>query len=165
MRRILRKLSVIAILSAAVASCAISGSRGNGDDNYYSAFHTFDSQEWRYTDPVTFAVDTLRDRIAHRGTLLLSVRHTTGYEYSNLWLEMSYPLNDSVIKADTFNIILADDFGNWRGTGIGPSLQTTDTLATDFTIKRKEEIKLRHIMRVDNLAEIEQVGIIYLPNE
>ncbi len=165
MTRILRKITVIATVAAAAASCGISGSRGNGDDNYFSAFHAFDEQEWSYAKPVTFAVDTLRDSLARRGTLLLSVRHTTGYEYSNLWLEMSYPLNDSVVKADTFNIILADDFGNWRGAGIGPSLQTTDTLATDFTIRRGEAIKLRHIMRVDNLAEIEQVGIVYLPNE
>ena len=146
-----------------MASCGITGSRGNGDDNYFSAFHTFRSQKWDYARPVEFTVDTLRDSVSHGGSLLLAVRHTSGYEYSNLWLELSYPLNDSVTRRDTVNLILADDFGHWRGHGTGPSLQITDTIARDFTISKGMPLTLRHIMRVDTLPNIEQVGLVYLP--
>ncbi len=160
--RLAAAATVLAVVAATTA-CGITGSRGNGDDNYFSAFHTFTSREWNYAEPVTFRVDTLRDSIARGGGLLLSVRHTGGYRYGNLWLELSYPLNDSVMQVDTLNIILADDYGHWLGHGIGPSVQHSDTVARGIDIARGMEIKLRHIMRLDTLANIEQVGIVFLP--
>lgn len=163
--RLKNRILIIAAVAALSASCGITGSRGNGDDNYFSAFETFPGQVWEYARPAEFRVDTLRDSVARGGTLLLSLRHTNGYEYSNLWLELSYPVNDSIVRADTFNIILADDFGHWRGHGIGPSLQVTDTLSRDFTLRRGMPMTLRHIMRTDSLANIEQAGLVFLPEQ
>lgn len=157
------KCAVLAAIALMVASCGITGSRGNGDDNYFSAFKTFDNQLWSYAEPVEFVVDTLRDTLSRRGTLLLSLRHTHGYGYGNIWLELSYPLNDSVEQADTFNVVLADSYGRWLGHGSGPSMLVTDTLSRNFELHRGMKLRLRHIMRTDTLANIEQVGIVYLP--
>lgn len=159
------KWLILAALAAFTASCGITGSRGNGDDNYFSAFETFPRQEWLYAEPVKLRVDTLRDSVAHGGTLLLSLRHTDAYEYSNLWLELSYPASDSTTVTDTVNVILADVYGHWRGHGSGPSIQLTDTIATGFTITRGSTLTLRHIMRVDTLANIEQAGLVFLPED
>ncbi len=153
------------MLTAIAAGCGITGSRGNGVDNYFSAFETFPTQEWDYGAPAHFHVDTLRDSIARGGALMLSLRHTAGYAYSNIWLELGYPDSDSTLRTDTFCIVLADNFGRWRGHGTGPSVQLTDTLIKDFTLRRGSEITLRHIMRTDTLSDIEQAGIIYLPND
>lgn len=163
--RLLNRIMMIAAVAALAASCGITGSRGNGVDNYFSAFHTFADCKWDYVEPVDLAVDTLRDSVATGGTLLLALRHTDGYEYSNVWLELSYPDSDTTVHADTLNIVLADAYGRWRGHGTGPSLQVTDTIARDFTIRRGEHLRLRHIMRMDTLTNIEQVGIVFLPNE
>lgn len=158
------RIAAAAMLALSIASCGITGSRGNGDDNYFSSFTTFDGQRWLYSEPAVMRVDTLRDSIARGGTLVLSLRHTAGYEYSNIWLELSYPLTDSTVRRDTFNIPLADDFGRWYGRGSGPSLQLTDTLATGFTLRRGSTLTLRHIMRVDTLSNIEQAGIVFYPD-
>lgn len=158
------KVSVLAAISIIMGACGFAGLRGNGDDNYFSTFKTFENEEWSYYRPVELTVDTLRDSVAAGGSLLLSLRHTDGYEYSNLWLELSY-LRDDTIIADTFNIVLADDYGRWLGHGIGPSMQVSDTLYRNFTISRGMELHLRHIMRPDTIKEIEQIGIVYLPAE
>ncbi len=159
------RLLLAAIVAVLAAACGITGSRGNGDDNYFSGFATFGDNRWLYSEPVEMRVDTLRDSIAHGGTLLLSLRHTDGYEYSNIWLELSYMPDDSTVVADTLNVMLADVYGRWLGHGSGPSLQLTDTVAKDFMLKRGMPLKLRHIMRLDTLTNIEQVGIVYLPKD
>ena len=163
--RRLHRIVAGAVAGAMIASCGITGLHGNGDDNYYSAFVNFRGQEWLYSAPAVMIVDTLRDSVARSGTLVLSLRHSDAYEYSNIWLELSRPVNDTVVRRDTFNLLLADDFGRWYGRGSGPSLQLTDTLYTDFTLRRGDTLTLRHIMRVDTLANIEQAGIVYYPKE
>ena len=159
------RLSIAFVLAIVALACGITGSRGNGDDNYFSAFAGFGPDGWLYSEPVTMSVDTLRDSIARDGILLLSLRHTDGYEYSNLWLELSYINEDTTVVADTLNLILADNYGRWNGHGSGPSLQITDTVSKSFTLRRGMELKLRHIMRLDTLANIERVGIVYITKD
>ena len=150
------------LFSAVVLSCGREGQRGNGDDNYFSDFHTFSHTEWPYTDSIAFRVDTLRDSTAN-GPVSLALRHTNGFNWANLWVEVSLR-KDSALMADTFNIPLADVEGNWYGKGIGPSRQITFPLYDDVTINRGDTIWVRHIMRVDNLQNIEQIGIIFAGN-
>lgn len=159
------RLSIAFVLAIVAVACGITGSRGNGDDNYFSAFAGFGPDGWLYSEPVTMRVDTLRDSIARHGILLLSLRHADGYEYSNLWLELSYTDEDSAVVADTLNIILADTYGRWNGRGTGPSLQITDTVSENFILRRGMELKLRHIMRLDTLTNIERVGLVYIPKD
>lgn len=161
--KVLRNLSVA--LAVMLAACSIDGHYGNGDDNYFSAFASMPDTRWDYASPLTFAVDTLRDSVARRGDMLLTVRHTHGYEYRNLWLEIDYDVADSLSRPDTVNVILADVYGHWRGHGSGPSLQVVDTLAHGVALRRGQQIRVRHIMRLDTLPGIEQVGITFLPRE
>lgn len=161
--KVLRNLSLA--LAVLLAACSIDGHYGNGDDNYFSAFASMPDTRWNYASPLTFAVDTLRDSVARRGDMLLTVRHTHGYEYRNLWLEIDYDVTDSLSRPDTVNVILADVYGHWRGHGSGPSLQVVDTLSQGVALRRGQQIRVRHIMRLDTLGGIEQVGITFLPRE
>lgn len=158
------KTTAVVAVALMSVSCSIGGHHGNGDDNFYSAFTTFPGAEWQYAAPQDFVVDTLRDSVCPSGTLLLTLRHTEAYEYSNIWLEITYDADDSTAVADTVNIILADSFGHWRGRGSGASFQVTDTLRRRMPLRRQQRIALRHIMRVDTLQNIEQAGITYLPD-
>lgn len=157
--RVLIKLIAAVVLVCTTVACGREGQRGNGDDNYFSAFHSFRTTTWPYADTLAMPVDTLRDSIAS-GPLALSLRHTNGYNWANLWLEVSLR-RDSVLEADTFNIPLADVAGNWYGHGTGPSRQLTFPLYDEVELRRGDTIFLRHIMRVDNLEDIEQIGIIF----
>ncbi len=155
--------AVMAVVALVASACSIDGHYGNGDDNYFSAFATLRGAEWSYGEPVTFAVDTLRDSVSAPGDIVLTVRHTHGYEYRNLWLEIMPDVASTLSVPDTLNIILADPEGHWRGRGTGPSLQVNDTIARGVTLHRRQQIRLRHIMRRDTLDGIEQIGITFVP--
>lgn len=155
------RITIFALVAAVLSAC--NTGTAPGGDNYFSSFGTIGSDGWRYDAPVPMPVDTLRDSTA-TGTLVLSLRHGADYRYSNIWLEISKARRDSVVMRDTFDIILADDFGNWRGKGMGTTLQLTDTLRRHFTISRGDTLMLRHIMRLDTLEAVERVGLILIPD-
>ncbi len=163
MKGLKNKIAAITVLALTAAGCSVGGHHGNGDDNFFSAFTTFRDAAWPYAEPLTYAVDTIADSICPSGVLLLTLRHTHGYEFSNIWLELNYDLDDSCSRIDTFNVILADVYGKWRGSGPGNTFRINDTLRTDMPLRRHQRIGLRHIMRTDTLEEIEQIGISYLP--
>ncbi|MBO4943180.1 MAG: gliding motility lipoprotein GldH [Muribaculaceae bacterium] len=158
----LRSLSM-AVIAAIIASCSIDGHYGNGNDNFFSAFRTMPGAAWRYEEPVIFTVDTLRDSMAVEGDLLLTLRHTHGYEFRNLWLEIMPDLDNTLAKPDTLNIVFADVEGRWRGRGSGPSLQVSDTVAHGIYMRQGQKVRLRHIMRRDTVDGIEQIGITFIP--
>jgi len=166
LRHKLLPAAAFAILFATAAvSCSIDGHHGNGDDNYFSAFAAFPRARWLYTDHKTFTVDTLADSISQSGDLVLSVRHTNGYLFSNIWLELTCDVADSVARCDTFNIRLADVYGHWAGKGMGTSYQFNDTIIRDVRLRRHQQMRLRHIMRTDTLEGIEQIGISFFPHK
>lgn len=122
-------------------------------------FRPVDAKGWLYGDTVRFDIESA-DSMLH-GDVAVVVRHTAAYPYSNIWLEISHKQCDSVVT-DTANIVLADDFGNWQGRGAGLSFQRVDTVLRDVTIECPATIGVRHIMRVDVLTDIEQLGVIFI---
>lgn len=157
------KILIIFACIVMAASCSINGHQGNGDDNFFSSFTTFANEEWPYAEPFEVTVDTLADSICRRGDLLLTLRHSDAYRFSNIWLEVAYDLDDTTETADTVNIILSDVYGHWRGRGMGSSFQVNDTIRKAMPLRRHQRLRVRHIMRTDTLEDIEQIGISYLP--
>ena len=60
---------------------------------------------------------------------------------------------------DTLDIRLADVYGRWLGSGFGASYQREVTVSPAAVVDITRPVALRHIMRVDTLQGIEQVGI------
>ena len=54
---------------------------------------------------------------------------------------------------------LADVYGRWHGQGFGASYQFSRPFNTGVTLVRGDSVTVRHIMRVDTLRGIEQIGI------
>lgn len=133
----------------------LSGCRRNGE--YPGQFITIDNTRWEYGDTLTFnqSRDTIADDVIE---VELALRHTEDYPYANLWVELSYLTGDT-IEVDTFNIRMADDFGRWYGKGARPVVTLVDTLALNALPTPDTYFKLRHIMRVDALTDIEQIGL------
>ncbi len=98
--------------------------------------------------------NTMRDVVA-------VVRHTNGYEFNNIWIELTYWLPDTM-RVDTFDVRLADDIGHWYGNGVGVGYQRADTLLKQIPLREDKQVLMRHIMRNDTLQNIEQVGIVVL---
>lgn len=186
MRRLL-PLIVLAILVGMATGC----DQYNGDKNK-SCYTSLDEEGWAYGQTVDFKIgmpkhltDTARiqsdpngvevfynpsDSII-KGSMVVSLRHTSDYPYANLWLEVKYvepitvKVNDSVfatvdsMMCDTVNIMLADSYGIWHGTGLGSTCQLSDTILRGVTVRRTEPVQLRHIMRVDTLRGLQQIGL------
>lgn len=94
-------------------------------------------------------------------TLVLSLRHSSAYPYANVWLEVKYDTPDSVC-ADTVNMQLADEFGHWKGIGSGLSFQKSDTLLPSQKLRPGSKVQVRHVMRMDTLPEVQQIGVKFL---
>lgn len=144
-------------LAVVVAVTACSGADDTGAD-----FRAVSTDGWAYGDPLSFTPD-MPDSVA-TGSLAVAIRHTSAYIFSNLWLEITVPPapDDSLQRVDTVNVTVADDFGSWLGRGAGVSYMKVDTLPGSYTLTRGCPISVRHIMRVDTVCDLEQVGIIFI---
>ncbi|MDE6279234.1 MAG: gliding motility lipoprotein GldH, partial [Paramuribaculum sp.] len=65
---------------------------------------------------------------------------------------------------DTLCIELADPFGRWLGTGQGASRQVKASLPHSVSVDSGRTIAVRHLMRLDTVPDIEQVGLFILPD-
>lgn len=126
--------------------------------NDYSHFFDIPTEGWKYGDTLKFLPQT-QDSVVS-GRLNIALRHSNAYEYSNLWLEIRHFNGDS-IRIDTVNIEMADIYGRWHGSGLGTSFQYELPLSHDITLFRDKPILITHIMRVDHLKSIEQVGLLF----
>lgn len=151
---------ILASSIAAAAIVAMAGCSAPGND--CSSYTDINPDGWRYNDTLTF-MPVHTDSIC-RADLILSLRHSADYPYSNVWLEVTVG-NDSTatprtpVRRDTISIDLCDKYGRWYGKGIGMSFQLSDTVATGITHANGMPVYVRHIMRTDSLTGIEQAGI------
>ncbi len=126
--------------------------------NDYSHFFNIDTDGWKYGDTLKFTPEP-QDSIV-TGRLNLILRHSNAYAYSNIWLEIRHFNGDST-RIDTINIEMADIYGQWHGNGLGSSFQYELPLSNNITLYRNKPITINHIMRVDKLEAIEQVGLLF----
>lgn len=118
-----------------------------------SSFTDLPSSGWAYGDTVLLAPPPSTGKVTR-----LTLRHTDAYPYRNLWIEISQRHYDGRGSTrDTVDIEMCDVYGQWHGSGFGDSYQITVRLPHELDTT---DISLRHIMRVDTLREITQIGII-----
>jgi gliding motility-associated lipoprotein GldH len=149
-----RILGILPLAALVAVSC-------ESNPHETAQFHAIDADGWAYGDTLSFRSECA-DSIFN-GRLALAIRHTNAYVYSNLWLEVTSP-QDSTNSVDTINVQLSDAFGRWYGHGSGVSYVVTDTLPGRYTIPVDKPVSVRHIMRVDTLNDLEQIGIIFIEN-
>lgn len=155
-RSVLTSLRLSALAAVAVTAAACSRHA-----NDYSAFYSVPPQGWDYHTALRFTPAPEDSLVS--GRLDLAVRHTNNYPYRNLYLELSYVSPaDSTRHCDTLNVELADAFGNWHGSGLGTSFQHRVTISPRFTVAAAgTPLRLRHVMRPDTVAQLEQIGLIF----
>lgn len=151
----------IAAAVALLSACKQPAPPAEGAD-----FRTIPADGWAYGTEYEFTPTP--EPAVNRGTcrVAIAVRHTNGYQFSNLWLELATPVDDTdSMRRDTVNIPLADVYGHWYGRGVGVSYVTVDTLPGRYSYDCDRPAHLRHIMRVDTLTDIEQIGLIIFPDK
>lgn len=138
---------------------------------HFSEYHNLPNAGWKYSDTLKYRVripdmsgyGQLPDT-ADIGTLSVAIRHDGYYPYRSISLEVTYP-EEGVLRRDTVSMRLADNYGRWVGIGFGDSYQTEAIVATGLSLKDSSQVTVRHIMRVDTIPGINQVGIFFIANE
>lgn len=135
-------------------------SRGERD---YSSWKNLPAEGWAYSDTIRLlAIDTAlsdNDSIVS-GSVKFALRHGNDYPYSNIWVELAYYNEEGARKADTVNMQLADVYGRWLGSGISSGYQVETMASSEATIDLKRPLEVRHILRIDTLHGVEQIGIL-----
>ena len=90
-------------------------------DTVYYTYHPIPDNGWKRGDTLRFCLpDTLTPGTYN---LEVGVRHSNQYPYRDLWLELiqyiqgEKPSDGWIAKKDTIHIYLANEKGNWNGTG------------------------------------------------
>lgn len=149
-------------LLAAVAAFALLCAACHPEVTEDAEFHSIGAHGWAYGDTLEFESEFSDSIVSAR--LAVAVRHSSAYIFENLWLEVSVPpvAGDTVGITDTVNVRLADSYGRWLGRGSGVTYVRVDTLPGRYIVRRGAPVRVRHIMRVDTVEYLEQIGLVFI---
>lgn len=152
----MNRLQTFALTLTAAVLTTVTACTDRHDD--FGQFAEVDPAGLAYGDTLAIEVSGL-DTLPAQRRIRLGVRHSNDYEYRNVVLEITYR-DGNKWRRDTVNMELADIYGAWLGTGIGPSYQQAVTVWENAAIPDSARITVRHVMRVDTLRGVNQIGII-----
>lgn len=154
----MKSLSILK--SVLLASVIIAVSACSRDGYKYTGYHNIESSGWSYGTPFEFDLSGSSSPVS--GDIIISVTNDNSYPYRNLWLEISYESIGGPCR-DTVNVSMCDLYGNWYGNGLPGHYQLSDTVtASPVTFADSSVIRVRHIMRVDTVRGLSQIGLSIL---
>ncbi|HEX2395390.1 MAG TPA: gliding motility lipoprotein GldH [Bacteroidales bacterium] len=128
-------------------------------EKVFEQFHSIPGHKWYSTDAVNFNVN-IDDTISSHN-VLIAIRNTGQYEFSNLYLFITAVSPDGSQVRDTTEIILADDHGKWLGKGSAAvySLYHPFRENIRFPIKGIYQFNIEQAMWIKELEHISDVGL------
>jgi len=145
------RLWSLALAWACFSSC--------GTDAFFGGTKSFDAKPgWAAAEVAEFdwqIADTLE-----RFDFFIDLRHDQSYPFSNIYLFVDFTFPNGRMLRDTLSCELADERGNWLGTGFGNMVDHRIGFrrATGFPLSGDYAIRIGHGMRVDPLPGISDVG-------
>lgn len=158
-RRILKKRASRAVAALLLAAAFSACSSGGAFDSDFKPVKV-----WHKSRPLVFELPDTAS-VAGSYDIALSVRHGNYYPYTNLWLLADFISGGRVAESDTVNVVLADKFGNWTGSGLGKLYQTSVLLKRSVPVGRYERVVLWHYMRGDSVPNLSDIGLTYIKSE
>ncbi|WP_300728252.1 gliding motility lipoprotein GldH [uncultured Bacteroides sp.] len=128
----------------------------DGNTAYYH-YEAVKGLDWEKSDTLTF---TIPDSITGQTyNLEIGIRHNELYPYQDIWMELIHGVSpDKSIQR--LHIQLADEKGNWNGSGNSGSLYQHITKEAEISLLPGDSVlRLVHIMRHNPLPGISDVGI------
>ena len=128
--------------------------------NTESSYSVFEEDSWHADSIITLnhsVVDTITKQ-----NLYLKIRHTTDFEYQNIFLFVDFQE-----KRDTIEVTLSEKNGKWLGSGFGDIKEVEYCLAKEiiFNSKKTSNVTVEQAMRygdqpvITNLKGIIALGI------
>ncbi len=135
------------------------------NDAIFLEYQTIDDKGWCKDSLVTFDVnvtDTIGDY-----DVIVNIRNRNEYSYQNLYLFISSTSPKNVMVHDTLNCILADNQGNWYGSGIGSisNLPILYMSKIKFPQAGIYHFEIKQGMRESVLEGINDIGLKVKPSE
>lgn len=149
-------LPLIVVVGLSLGSCTT----GEKDSTGYA---DLPPEGWAYGDTVSIELNIDSVGALRKGILEVGLRHTGEYPFSNLWLEIKSEDAAHAVHYDTVGVEMCDAYGHWYGKGIGDSFQMSVRIPRTVTLDTLTHVTIRHIMRVDTLHGMSQVGILFHP--
>jgi gliding motility-associated lipoprotein GldH len=113
-----------------------------GEAPFYEEVYSFNEREWPQDVKPSYEID-IKD-INTEYDFTLSLRVSTGYEYSNLWVFMKTEAPDGTTAREPFEIQITNEDGSWVGEKSG-SIVTTSL----YFRKRKLPLKGKYKFTVE----------------
>jgi gliding motility-associated lipoprotein GldH len=110
----IRNSILIIFLSAMLFSC--------GEQPFYEKVVAFENREWQLDVKPSYSFEVTD--ITKEYDFILSIRTTTDYQFSNLWVFMKTITPDGTIAREPFEIVITKDDGSWVGEKSGSVVTT-----------------------------------------
>ena len=125
----------------------------------FDDYKTFENQIWNSDSSVVFGYSASDTIYTHK--LVIKVRHTTDYEFQNLFLFIKTE------KTDTLELLLANKEGKWLGKGIGDVREVEFVYRKDkvfprkgnFTFEIEQAIRYGELETIQHLNNIKAIGL------
>jgi len=130
-----------------------------GNDAFYEEFRTVDEETWNLHEIKEFPV-LINDTTASY-TLIFTIRNTTDYAYSNLYLFLTTVYPDNTATRDTVEFMLADRSGRWLGKGFGKIRESRFMVKDQLRLPQAGDylFAIQQAMRHESLHGIADVGL------
>lgn len=140
---------LILVLVGLIQSCK--------DNTLFDDIHNFKGGTWAKGDTAVFKVD-VQDTLNH--DFILSLRTTTQYEYSNLWIYVMVTAPDSTTSKVAEKIPLAYPDGSWIGRVSGSLVESRLRFdSKSFPIKGEYIFKITNATQQDEITDIQDIGL------
>ena len=110
----IRNSILVLVLSALLFSC--------GEQPFYEKVIAFDDREWKLDVKPKYSFEVKDVSVDYDFTL--SLRTTTDYQYSNVWVFMKTITPDGTVAREPFEIVITKDDGSWVGEKSGSVVTT-----------------------------------------
>jgi len=130
-----------------------------GQHYIYNEQVAIEDGKWFKNNAVHFEVNV--EDTAKLYNYYLTLRHTTDYRFSNLYLFLTTEFPNNSIKRDTIECILANGSGKWYGKGWSNIKEDNILLRKNlkFPLDGKYNFYFQQAMRKDTLNDIVNIGI------
>jgi len=152
----MKRLSVLLIPCISFLLCLYSCNTGT----IFSENRLIKNEKWNSKDTLKFIFQVEDTLSAYE--LLVNIRNTTDYKYSNFFLFIHILFPDQKRADDTLECMLTDDMGKWLGKGHGKIKDNRILYRKNILFPRKGMYKVLivHGMREENLRGISDIGFM-----
>jgi gliding motility-associated lipoprotein GldH len=131
---------------------------------YYEKVYSFDNNEWKQDQKAVFNVDIDDTTATYR--FVLTLRTTTDYANSNIWLfwNSQTPNNEKV--KEPFEILITNPDGSWAGKSSGTIVENQLTFADrKIAVPGNYKFTIEQAVTAEKVDEVLDLGLSVFKNK